>query len=114
MQTPEWLRPALYGAAAGAIALAIVGFTWGGWRTAGSAERLAADRSRADVVAALTGICVDQSKRDPQIAERLAILKAASSWTRGDIVLKNGWATIPGTTDANRQVANACAEKLGV
>ena len=28
--------------------------------------------------------------------------------------MKNGWATMPGTTDANRQVAVACAEKLAL
>jgi hypothetical protein len=35
MQSPEWLKPALYGAACGAIALATVGFSWGGWVTGG-------------------------------------------------------------------------------
>ena len=65
MQTPEWLKPGLYGAACGAIALAIVGFYWGGWVTGGTAAAMAATRSRADVVTALTAICVDQSKHDP-------------------------------------------------
>jgi hypothetical protein len=112
MQTPEWLKPGLYGAACGAIALAVVGFTWGGWVTGGKARQMAADQSRTEVVTALTAICLDQSKHDPQLAERLAILKTTSSWSRGEIVMKNGWATMPGTTDANRQVAAACAEKL--
>jgi alpha/beta superfamily hydrolase len=114
MQTPEWLRPGLYGAACGAIALAVVGFSWGGWVTGGKAETMAEARSRADVVAALTAICVDQSKRDPQLAERLAALKTTASWSRGDVIMKNGWATMPGTTEANRLVASACAEKVGV
>jgi hypothetical protein len=114
MTTPEWLRPGLYGAACGAIAVTVVGFTWGGWVTGGTARQIAADQSRTDVVAALTSICVDQSKRDPQLAERLAILKAASSWNRGDIVIQNGWATMPGTTEGNRLVATDCADKIGV
>ena len=112
MQTPEWLKPGLYGAACGAIALAIVGFSWGGWVTGGTARTMAADQSKADVVAALSLICVDQSKRDPQLAERVEAIKAASSWNRGDLVMKNGWATMPGTTDANSQVARDCAAKL--
>ena len=112
MNTPEWLKPGLYGAACGAIGLAVVGFTWGGWVTGGNARKMAADQSRTEVVAALTAICLDQSKRDPQLAERLAILKTTSSWNRGDVVMKNGWATMPGTTDPDRQVANACANKL--
>jgi hypothetical protein len=113
MQTPDWLRPGLYGAAVGALALAVIGFSWGGWVTDGKARQLAADQSRTDVVAALSLICVDQSTRDPQLVERVAALKTASSWTRGDLVMKNGWATMPGTTEANRQVAVSCAEKIG-
>jgi hypothetical protein len=112
MQTPEWLRPGLYGAVCGAVALAIAGFSWGGWVTGGTARQMASDQARADVVAALSLICVDQSKRDPQMAERLAAIKTASSWNRGDLVLKNGWATMPGTAEGNSQVAKACAEKV--
>jgi hypothetical protein len=108
MQTPEWLQTGLYGAAA----LAVIGFSWGGWVTGGTARTMAADQSNADVVAALSLICVDQSKRDPQLAERIAAIKAASSWNRGDLVMKNGWATMPGTTEGNSQVANDCADKI--
>ena len=112
MQTPEWLKPGLYGAACGAIALAVGGFSWGGWVTGGTARTMAADQSQAAVVAALSLICVDQSKRDPQLAARVEAIKAASSWNRGDLVMKNGWATMPGTTEGNSQVARDCAAKL--
>src|SRR5215208_5351471 len=114
MQAPEWLKPGLYGAACGAVGVAVVGFSWGGWVTDGKARVMAADQSRSDVVAALSLICVDQSTRDPQLVERVAALKAASSWTRGDLVMKNGWATMPGTTEGNSQVARDCAEKIGI
>jgi alpha/beta superfamily hydrolase len=114
MQAPEWLKPGLYGAACGAVALAVIGFSWGGWVTGGTARTMAADQSKAEVVTALSLICVDQSKRDPQLAERVALLKAASSYERGDLVMKNGWATMPGTTEGNRLVAIACADKVGV
>jgi hypothetical protein len=113
MNAPEWLKPGLYGAACGAAALAVTGFSWGGWVTGGKARQMAADRSRIDVVAALSLICVDQSKHDPQMIERVAALKTASSWSRGDLVIKHGWATMPGTTEADREVAVACAEKVG-
>ena len=114
MQTPEWLKPGLYGAACGAIALAIVGFSWGGWVTGGKARNMASEQARTDVVAALSLICIEQAKSDPQMTDRIAALKAVSSYNRGDLVMKNGWATMPGTTEANRQVATACAEKVGV
>jgi hypothetical protein len=113
MKIPEWLKPGLYGATCGAIALAVVGFTWGGWVTGATARQMAAEQSKTDVVAALSLICVDQSKRDPQMTEKIAMLKAASSWSRGDLVLKNGWATMPGTAEGNRQVADACAIRVG-
>jgi hypothetical protein len=112
MQTPEWLKPGLYGAACGAAALAVIGFSWGGWVTGGTARTMAADQSKAEVVTALSLICVDQSKRDPQLAERVAAIKTASSWNRGDLVLKNGWATLPGSAEGNSQVAKDCADKI--
>src|SRR5687767_880729 len=90
MKTPEWLKPGAFGAACGAVALAVVGFSWGGWVTGGNARQMAADQSRTEVVAALTAICLDQSKRDPQLTERLTILKATSAWSRGATVMKNG------------------------
>ena len=113
MQAPEWLRPGLYGAACGAAALAVIGFSWGGWVTGRTAQQMAADQSRTDVVAALSPVCEDQAKRDPQMVERVAALKSADSWSRADLVMKNGWATMPGTTEGNRRVANACAGKIG-
>ena len=75
---------------------------------------MAAEQLQTDGVSALTSICLDQSKRDPQLTERVALLKAASSWKRGDLVIENGWATMPGTTEGTRLVATACATKLGI
>ncbi|GEO18473.1 hypothetical protein [Microvirga aerophila] len=112
MQTPDWLKPGLYGAACGAAALAVIGFSWGGWVTGGTARTMAADQSKAGVVTALSLICVDQAKRDPQLAERVVAIKTASSWNRGDLVMKNGWATMPGTAEGNSQVAKDCADKI--
>ena len=113
MQAPEWLKPGLYGAACGAAALAVIGFSWGGWVTGRTAQQMAADQSRTDVAAALSPVCEDQAKRDPQMVERVAALKSADTWSRADLVMKNGWATMPGTTEGNRRVANACASKIG-
>ena len=112
MNIPEWLKPALYGAAAGAAALAIVGFSWGGWVTGGTAKQMASDQARLEVVAALVPICMEQSKQDPQVVETLAQLKDTSSYQRSDMLMKVGWATMPGSSDPNRSVARACMEKL--
>jgi hypothetical protein len=109
---PEWLKPALYGAAAGAAVLAIVGFSWGGWLSENSARQMAFDQARLQVVAALVPICVEQSKLDPQVAEKLAQLKGIANYKRTDVLMEAGWATMPGSGKPNRQVASACVEKL--
>ena len=112
MNIPEWLKPALYGAAAGAVALAIVGFSWGGWVTGGTAKQMAANQAKLEVVAALVPICVQQSKQDPQVVDTLAQLRDAGSWKRSDLLMDAGWATMPGSSDPNRDVARACMETL--
>jgi len=112
MNTPEWLKPGLYGAAVGATALAITGFSWAGWVTGGTAEKMASDTARLEVVAALVPICVEQSNQDPQVVETLADLKSASSYQRSNMLMEAGWATMPGSTDPNRQVAAACMSAL--
>jgi dienelactone hydrolase len=112
MNIPEWLKPGLQGAAVGAVALAIVGFAWGGWVTAGTAKQMASDHARLEVVAALVPICIEQSKQDPQVMETLIQLKDASSYNRSDMLMEAGWATMPGSTAPNRNVASACMDKL--
>ena len=112
MNIPEWVKPALQGAAVGAVALAIVGFSWGGWVTGGTAKQMASDQARLEVVAALVPICIEQSKVDPQVVATLALLKEASSYKRSDMLMEAGWATMPGSSDPNSSVARACIEKL--
>ncbi len=80
MQVPSETKPALWGAAGGAIALAIVGFTWGGWMTTGTANKLADQRADTAVVAILTPICVDkfqQKAGGPHAQERR---RPTTSW----------------------------------
>lgn len=112
MITSEWLKPRLYGAVVGAVALATVGFTWGGWVTGGTAKEMAADQAKLEVVAALVPICIQQSSQDPQVVETLAQLKEARSYQRSDMLIKAGWATMPGSSDPNRNVAKACMKVL--
>ncbi len=112
MNIPEWLKPALYGAAAGAVALAIVGFSWGGWVTGGTAKQMASDQARLEVVAALVPICMEQSSQDPKVVETLVQLKDTSSYQRSNMLMKVGWATMPGSSDPNRDVARACMDNL--
>ncbi len=112
MNIPEWVKPGLYGAAIGAVALAIVGFSWGGWVTGATAKQMASDQGRLEVVAALVPICLEQSKQDPRVVETLVELKDATSYKRSDMLMKAGWATMPGSSDPDRSVARACMDQL--
>jgi hypothetical protein len=113
MKLPEWLKPAIYGAVAGAVAISIAGFSWGGWVTGGSAREMAADQAHLEVVAALVPVCVEQSNQDPNAIATLASLKGeAATYKRGEMLMKTGWATMPGSTDPDRNVAKACMDKL--
>lgn len=110
---PAQTQPFLWGTAAGAIALAIVGFSWGGWVTGATAQALAGGRAEAAVVSALAPICVAQFRKSADAAASLAALKGVSSWEQGDYVVKRGWATMPGdAAKPNYDVASACAAAI--
>ena len=44
----------------GAVASMAIGFSWGGWVTGATANKLAADQAGAAVVTVLTPICVEK------------------------------------------------------
>jgi hypothetical protein len=112
-ETKAAVKPALWGAAAGAIALAIVGFNWGGWVTGGTAETIAKDRAATAVVAVLAPICVEKFRQAAGASANLAEMKKATSWGQSTFIEKGGWATMPGSTEPDSAVARACAETLG-
>ena len=101
-----------WGFVVGSIVTMIVGFSWGGWSTGSTADRIAMERSTAAVTAALVPVCLEKSKADPAVAKKLGALKAlTSSYDQRDAVAKDGWATVGGG-EANRDVAEACASQL--
>ncbi|WP_299755309.1 hypothetical protein [uncultured Boseongicola sp.] len=112
MQIPEWTKPALTGAGVGAIALAIVGFSWGGWVTGASASEMSSKSSVAAVASALTPYCVQNSQNDPRSTNVMAELEKATSYQRRGIVEKAGWATPLGTEKPDRALAEACQIEL--
>ena len=113
MRVPQWCKPACWGAVAGAVAIMIVGFSWGGWTTGSTAQRMARERADAAVVAVLTPFCVAGFLQQPDAAGQLAALqKTASAWSQSQVVLKGGWATLAGSQEPNYAVARACAAAL--
>jgi hypothetical protein len=111
---PEATWPFLKGAAAGAIALAVVGFNWGGWVTGGTADKLAEGRADKAVASALAPVCIAQFTKAPNAPATLKTFKALNTWEQGDYVGKGGWAMMPGSTakEPNSQVVSACVDAL--
>ena len=112
MKIPTQVMPAFWGAIGGAAALAIVGFGWGGWITAGAAEAIATEKANIAVVSALAPICVENFNRSKDGTAQLAALKKARAWEQGDFVAKQGWAALPGQSAINSSMASRCAELI--
>ncbi len=114
MNTPEWLRPGIYGALFGAAAIALTGFILGGWVTEGSANYRAKTLSRDDVVSAMVPVCLDMARTDPDRLEKLTAIREASTYQRRDALIDTGWATMPGVETPDRDIARACLASLDV
>jgi hypothetical protein len=115
-------KAVLFWACAGSVVVAtIVGFSWGGWVTGGSAEKMAEDsaaQARQEVGAI---VCVDRFMAAPDAGVQLTALKEiSSSYAQGKFVEEGGWAIIlpaSSTTDFkvradDRKAAKLCAEEL--
>jgi hypothetical protein len=111
MKFPVETKPVLWGIAGGAAALAIVGFSWGGWVTGAKAEIAASQRANEAVVAALAPLCVEKFKRDAGFTVNQVELKKVDSWSQNTFVEKGGWATLGGSQSPDQvsAVARACA-----
>lgn len=112
MKTPQWLKPGIYGALIGAVAVGIVGFTWGGWVTGGTAKDRAMAMARSDVVASMVPVCLNIAQSDPEQAAKLETIRAATSFKRRDALMAAGWATVPGADAPDRDIAQACLTAL--
>jgi len=99
----------------GAIALTmIVGFTWGGWVTGGTAQKMAEEAATKAVVERLALICVDQFSQDPDKAQKLSEFIETKAYQRDDYVTDQGWATMFGDEEPDRNVADACAKMIAL
>jgi hypothetical protein len=109
---PAGWKPFSLGALAGAVIITWTGFDALGWKTAGATETLGKRQADTAVIKALATICDAQFRKDADVAGRLATLEKTERYSRGDVVIKAGWATMPGSKEPNREVGQACAELL--
>ena len=113
MKAHPSLKPAVWGAVAGAVAMSVIGFSQFGWMLGSTAERMAADRAESAVVSVLAPICVEKFQQQANSTAKLIEFKKAASWDQRALIEKGGWATTPGTEKMNSAAATACADKLG-
>ena len=108
-------KTVLFWSCAGSVIVAvIVGFSWGGWVTGGTAQSMAEDsmaQGRQELAAI---VCVDRFMAAPDAGVQLTALQdITSSYERSKFVQDGAWATMPGSGSAvDRKAAGLCAEAL--
>jgi hypothetical protein len=101
----------LQGAFAGGIATLVIGFTWGGWVTGGTAVQMTSEAVEATQVTLYSPICVERYMAKATPEQRAAFAKE-SDWRRDALIEKAGFATPPGSSALSDVVADRCAEML--
>ena len=115
-------KAALFWACAGSvIAAIIVGFSWGGWMTGGSAQEMAEDSAAQARQQLAAVVCVDRFMAAPDAGIQLTALREMTSpRAQGKFVEDGGWAIIvPASSPTDykaradhREAAVLCAEEL--
>lgn len=105
-------KTALFWSCAGSVVVAlIVGFSWGGWVTGGTAEEMAAEAAEQAQAQVAASVCVDEFMNAPDARTQLASFKEIdSSWDQENFVEDGGWAVIAG--EKYDDAAEVCAELL--
>ena len=106
------VKTVCWSAVGGALVWWIVLSAGLGWMTAGSAETKAEEQVQAAVRELLTPICVEMFHQDSEREAKLTALTAESVWNQADYVVKQGWATMPGSDSPENRIAKACANQI--
>ena len=122
LQQYQASKTVLFWACAGSvIAATVVGFSWGGWVTGGSAMEMAeesAAQARQELAAV---VCVDRFMAAPDAGVQLTVLQEITTpRAQGKFVEDGGWAIIvPASSPTDykarandRKAAGLCAEEL--
>ena len=98
-------------AVSGAIAVVgialLIGFTWGGWYSAGGAQKLAQETADAAVIKALVPVCAAEYVKTATDADKADFMKAAS-YSQNDAVEK--LVKLPGMKSMSYDLRRGCAE----
>jgi hypothetical protein len=115
-------KTALFWGCGGSVVLAtIVGFSWGGWVTGGSAREMAEDSAAQARQELASVVCVDRFMAASDAGVQLLALKEiTSAYAQSKFVEEGGWAVIvPASSPADRKAsaddrkaAGLCAAQL--
>ena len=86
----------------------VIGFTWGGWITSGTAQEMTQE-ARRNLAATF---CVNRFMADSDAAAQHVSFMEISDWQRDEFIQKGGWAKMPALERPLAGVADLCADKL--
>jgi hypothetical protein len=109
----ESITRLVQGAVVGALATAVIGFSWGGWTLQSTSKQKSEQNVSAALVAVLAPMCADKFRQGTDGALNMAEFKKVSSWQQDSYIQKGGWATFAGQDSPDLAVARACAKLLG-
>ena len=110
----ELLRRLLQGAAAGAIATIIIGFSWGVSTLGSTAKKLATDVTRNAIVTIAAPACAEHFANKAN-DEKWAEYQKVDIWHRDTYIKEAGYATVVGLTNdysTSSAIADACVKAL--
>ncbi len=108
----EWIQTFIGGMAVGAVVLLIIIFSAGWVVTQSSAREQAEQKVEETVLDKLVPICVAQFQQDPNKDQKLKELKQKDSWKQGDYVKEQGWATMPGSKNPEKNICDECVKRI--
>ena len=110
----ESLKRLLQGAAVGAIATMIIGFSWGGWTLGSTAKKLATDETRNAIVTIAAPACAEHFANKAN-DEKWAEYQKVDVWRRDTYIKEAGYAAVPGLANdysTSWAIAHACVKAL--
>ncbi len=86
----------------------VIGFTWGGWVTGGTAQEMTQE-ARRNLAATF---CVNRFMADANAGSHYTEFMETSDWQRDEFIHDGGWATMPTLDRPLAGIADLCADKL--
>ena len=108
-----WLKPGIWGAIVGAIAIMVLGFWKFGWVLGSKADQMARDRASTAVAEALAPVCAAKFLAQADAPARVADLKKLrSDYEQRNFIEKGGWAVAIVSGAPDYQLASECAKRI--